>query len=140
MFENLATIIYVIIISCIAGSTTYFIEFLIGNPNEDKVNLRSIFSWIGVLIDEGYHRTETKVSDYMNERGGSNLLSTTQKLRVTFMLNWYKALGACHLCLNVYVTVIVTLLVYHFTDVSMWWVLLSLPVSSMFLQWLYQRF
>lgn len=140
MIENILTIHYVIIVSGIGASTTYFYQFLIGNPDHDQIYLRSIFSFFGVWLLDKYNEKEKPVQNYIDERGGEKLLNRQQQMTVAKNVNWTKMLGICIFCTNVYITAIVTGIIYFFTSVSLWWVLPSLVISNLTLNWIEQRF
>jgi hypothetical protein len=140
MIENILTILYVIIVSGIGASTTYFYQFLIGNPDHDQIYLRSIFSFFGVWLLDKYNENEKPVQNYIDERGGEKMLNREQQMKVAKNVNWTKMLGICIFCTNVYITAIVTGIIYFFTSVSLWWILPSLVISNLTLNWIEQRF
>lgn len=87
---------------------TKFILYLIGDPWDEQVNKKAIFSFIGDWIDKGYHIHET--------------LNPTKR-------NWFMALGACYYCLNVYVSFGLSTFLLWRLDLTAWLLLVALPVS-----------
>jgi hypothetical protein len=140
MIENILTILYVIIVSGIGASTTYFYQFLIGNPDHDQIYLRSIFSFFGVWLLNKYDAAEKPIENEIANSGGEKYLSRKQQMRIALNVNFWKPFGICAYCSNVYITAIVTGIIYLFTSVSLWWILPSLVISNLTLNWIEQRF
>jgi hypothetical protein len=121
-------ILIALIIGCSGALATKFILFLIGDPHEETVNPRAILSFIGVWIFYKYEETERKIVEGTGAKGmkGSDKYLSTR-------LNWYKAAGACHYCLNVYVTAIVCTIGFINYDISFWNLIFALPLSHFLL-------
>lgn len=121
-------ILIALIIGCSGALSTKFILFLIGDPHEETVNSRAILSFIGVWIFYKYEETEKKIVEGVgcNDGKGSDKYLSTR-------LNWYKAAGACHYCLNVYVTAIVCTIGFIIYDISFWNLIFALPLSHFLL-------
>jgi hypothetical protein len=123
-------ILIALIIGCSGALATKFILFLIGDPHEETVNPRAILSFIGVWIFYKYEETEKKIKDKIQN---PHLTDKTKDKYLSTRLNWYKAAGACHYCLNVYVTAIVCTVGFINYDMSFWNLIFALPLSHFLL-------
>lgn len=140
MIENILTILYVILISGVGACTTYFYQFIIGNPDKDEVYLRSIFSFFGVWLEKKYNKIEDPIQNSIENMGGMKSLHYKDRMKIALNVNIWKPLGICIYCSNVYITAIVTGIIFYFTFVSLWWILPSLVISNMILNFIEQRF
>jgi len=107
-------LISVIIIGCLCALLTKFIEYVLGDPWQDRVNAKAIFGKLGLWIAKGYEESEMR---------------PTKR-------NWFMAAGACYYCLNVYVTAITSLIALHGLEISLLWVILCLPISHYLLSYI----
>lgn len=125
MITVLVHIVCSMLLGAIAGAFTRFFEYLIGNPWKDEVYKGSIFSFYGVWIRKNYDRVEkTIVED--SPKGYSKL-------------NFWKALGVCPFCFNVYVGLLIYGVAIIYTDLY-WWLLFSvLAVSHYVLGWIFDK-
>lgn len=108
MIDFLISVLISILVGICCGIFTMFFSYCIGNPHNDEVNTRQIFSRYGVWLRHKYDELEFRIEknaaakairtmdrpDLMSERE----LSKHQ--------NWYKAMGMCPICSNVYLTLI----------------------------------
>ena len=108
MIENILTILYVILISGVGACTTYFYQFIIGNPDKDEVYLRSIFSFFGVWLEKKYNKIEDPIENSIVNMGGMKSLHYKDRMKIALNVNIWKPLGICIYCSNVYITAIVT--------------------------------
>lgn len=104
----LILIVVALFLGIASAFTTKFILYLIGDPWDEQVNKKAIFSKIGEWIDKGYHIHET--------------LNPAKR-------NWFMALGACYYCLNVYVSFAVSFAILWHLDLTLWLLIVCMPVS-----------
>ena len=118
-------IVIILIFGALGALTTKFVEYLIGDPWDDHVHTKAIFSRIGLFVAEGYDRCE---ADRKAKLTGETSIEKRNRISAG-RKNWYMAMGACYYCLNVYVTAAVCIPTFLHYDVSLWFLILSLAVS-----------
>lgn len=105
----LVSLLSSIFIGAIVGAFTRFFEFLIGNPWRDEVFRGNILSFYGVWIRKRYDKFEEQ----------NNFTK----------LNFYKALGVCPYCLNVWFGFIIGGFMLYVLDLQ-WWLMVGILASS----------
>lgn len=125
MIEVLIHIVCSMLLGAITAMFTRFFEYLIGNPFREEVYTKSILSFYGVWIRKNYDRVEAGIRDD-SPKGHTRL-------------NFWKAMGVCPYCLNVYVGLVVYGVAIVYTDLY-WWLLFSvLAVSHYVLGWIFDK-
>lgn len=111
-------VLTVCLIAFISACSTRFYLYLIGDPWDEQVNRKAIFSFIGKWVEDNYFLAEEKIKG-----------SYTRK-------NWFMALGACHHCNNVYWTAIIGSLLIWLCSYSFLWLIPVFPLSHFVISWL----
>lgn len=121
------TLIYILLIGYISASGTDFIQFCIGDPHEGEVTGNRIFSKFGQWLLEKYEAHE------LNEKKRLRGKSPIEIIKLQ-RLNFYKALGVCPICFNVYFTFLVGLAFCLIFGTPFWYILPQIFVSNRFLR------
>jgi hypothetical protein len=125
MIDLLLLLIYVIITGLLGGIATYWFMSLIGDPDTEDLNTRAIFSFYGVWIRQKFDKYEKNMEDQMTRM----TLTMRQEQRYEARhINWAKSMGACRYCTGVYITALVSFLIFYTQGISLWWIFLTLPV------------
>jgi hypothetical protein len=127
MIEILIEIGLWLVIGFLIGCVTNFIEYIIGEPYLDEMYRGRILSVVGLWLRKRYDELENRIA-----------LNTAPK-DAHQKLNWYKALGVCPFCFNVYVTWIISICLALFTPLSWWGIFITLPIAHVSLGWLMSR-
>ena len=125
--ETLLHIISLILIGACIGACTMFIEWTFGEPyNEAGVSNGRIFSAYGRWIRKGFEREENKILLNINDGNPHT------------KLNYWKALGMCYYCFNVYVCFALSVVFISSTPLEWWGIIITIPVSHYTCGYLYQ--
>lgn len=124
MIYTLLELIYVIVVGLMGGVATFWFMSLIGDPDKEEVNTRAIFSFYGVWIRHKYDAYEKALEDRITRRAMN--LKEQEKFEARH-INWAKSGGACRYCTGVYITAFMSAIIFYCTDVSLWWIFLTLP-------------
>lgn len=114
---ELFNIAIVFIVAYVSACFTYFIDFCIGEPHHGEVEQGRIFSEYGNFILKKYF-------DVQSDKIKNN----------STRLNWWKALGVCPICMNVYVTLLAGILICLFFGTSFWGILPEIFISNRYLR------
>ena len=133
MIELLLTVSFVILIGLSGGVITHWISSLIGNPERQDVNTRAIFAFYGVWIKQKYEAFEKRLADNLTRK---DFTIKQEEMYIARNLNFWMSAGCCPKCMSVWVTAIISIIVFALTGVSLWWVFFALPFSSITLRWM----
>lgn len=133
---TLIAIISALLIGLASALVTKFVLYIIGDPWKEEVNTKALFSRIGVWIAQGYDHAEKMTAIRMQRiRENKHIDRHAEDRYLSTMKNWWMAAGACYYCLNVYVSVIVSCLIFTQFDLSLWLLIASLPASHYAIGW-----
>lgn len=125
--ETLLHILSFILIGAVIGAFTMFLEWTFGEPyNENGVINGRIFSFYGRWIRKNFDRDENKILLKIKEGNPHT------------KLNYWKALGMCYYCFNVYVCMLLSMVFICTTPLEWWGIIVTIPVSHFTCGYLYQ--
>jgi len=137
MSELLQDIVLLSFFALISAATTYFLDFCIGSPSEGEIRKGRIFGAYGLWIYRKYNEREEAIkkseslaiSNSENEIEYCYQPTAEDKARIrrkhlskVRRVNYYKALGICYVCWNVWISFI------YFGILS--WILPLSPVEA----------
>jgi hypothetical protein len=128
-------ILSALLIGFISGGLTMFLLYLIGDPWKDQVNVKAIFSRIGMWVDRGYSKVEKRRSEIASRA----ISDKDHQNALTGLTNWFMAAGACPYCFGVYVNLAFAIPSLLMADVSLWWIFATIPASQLAISWLVSR-
>lgn len=114
---ELYTIAVMLFTSYVSACATWFFDFCIGEPHSGEIIKGRIFSFYGKYILDKYFEVEKD-----------------NKLRQSTRLNWWKALGVCPICFNVYLTGLVGMCLHAYFGVNFSFILAEMVLSARFLR------
>lgn len=108
ILEIALSFLFAILIGICTGIFTMFYSYCIGDPHLDKVHTRRIFSRFGVWLRHKYDDLEDSILRVAKEETMKAIRRPDQveERELSKQQNWYKILGMCPICSNVYFSLI----------------------------------